>query len=74
MNWRNPYDILAHQEYQSDPMNTIPLLLAFDGDKYPRVGWYIASIDEWRQEGSPSSFSPIAWQPMPDMPKQKLKA
>ncbi len=66
--WYKPDEILPNTEFHSDPMNTVQLLLAFEGEKYPCIGWYIASLNEWRRSGSPSPHTPIGWRPMPDMP------
>ena len=70
MNWLRPSDIEKHPEYHSTAMRIVPVLLAVPGDKYPVKGWYIASIQEWRIDGSPSQWTPTAWQPMPDMPNK----
>lgn len=67
-NWLQPSDIKKHPECHSTAMQIIPLLLAMEGEKYPVKGWYRVGLQVWRIDGSPSECTPIAWQPMPNMP------
>lgn len=54
-------EIISHPEHHSDCLNSVPLLVIFkDADyyKYPMLGHYIGgNLNEWRQNGSPSSWN-----------------
>lgn len=64
--WLQPQDIETLTEYHSTATQMVPLLFAIEGEKYPVIGWYVAGLQKWRNDGPPSGWvPPIAWLPMP---------
>ena len=76
--WYKPEDMVEMKQYYSTATNFIPLLVVFvrqndNGvlqhvSEYPKIGYYIESLDEWRMDGSPSKWSVKWWTPMPNYP------
>ena len=52
---------------------TLVMVLVAVPDLYsnPVRGYYLVPLKEWRIEGSNSLALPLAWHPLPDMPRQQ---
>jgi len=71
--WFTPELIKKFPKFQSDAMNTQPLLLAFGPvGRHPatvRMGRYVGGlVQEFYADGSPTSQMPDYWMPCPTHP------
>lgn len=74
LDWVEADRIEECEELFSTALHIIPLLLAIpDVYKYPRIGWYIANLKEFRVEGSPSQWQPTHFRALPALPEKENK-
>lgn len=66
--WRPVADLPP--ELHSSAMEIKRVLLAIPDREVAVIGWYLGGlIQEWRQEGSPSTARPLFFMPLPPLPK-----
>jgi hypothetical protein len=67
--WMPAVVIGNYPQYHSTAMDTKMMLLAIPERDDAVRGWYLGGlIQEFRMEGSPSTFNPTYWMPIPEMP------
>jgi hypothetical protein len=54
--------------FQSNPMETVTILLLVPGYDYPQPGRYLSDLEEWCMHGCNGDASPTHWLPMPAKP------
>ena len=65
----NPVTVPVPKHLQSDAMTVHMLLLAIPRRTTARAGWFLGGlINEFREEGSPSTALPTHWMVMPPLP------
>lgn len=65
--WRDPAEV--PDEFCSDAMNVVRLLVCVDRYDQPVVGWYVKALGSWRVSGSPSDWDVKYWMPIPKKPE-----